>query len=352
MAKARILIADTDMNYIAPIQQKFAEEYFEKVDLEIISERNYYEHFFASPQKADILIVAEELYTPMLQRHNITNIFVMTEQYSQNKTENLQISQIYKYTNINDIFNDIVGKSAISLKGLNAVKKETQIILVDSGCGGVGKTTIALGISACLNKNNKKVLYMNASRLHTFQNMLSDMSAVTSMEVYTKLVQSPDNIYSEIRHILRNEGFSYLPPFRAALMSLGIEYSIFQRIAVSAKEAGEFEYIIIDADTVFDADKASLMDVADRIIIVTGQSKAAVYATNVLASNINGAYSEKYIYICNDFDEDKQNFLISPDILKKFSVAEYVGHFPHYEQFKASALVDVSDIKKIAYLVE
>ena len=38
MSKPKIIIADTDISYIIPLQQKFIEEYFEKIDLEIISE--------------------------------------------------------------------------------------------------------------------------------------------------------------------------------------------------------------------------------------------------------------------------------------------------------------------------
>ena len=35
MAKPRIIIADTDISYIIPLQLKFAEDFFEKIDLEI-----------------------------------------------------------------------------------------------------------------------------------------------------------------------------------------------------------------------------------------------------------------------------------------------------------------------------
>lgn len=45
MSKPRIIIADTDISYIIPLQQKFIEEYFEKIDLEIISDPSYYELF-------------------------------------------------------------------------------------------------------------------------------------------------------------------------------------------------------------------------------------------------------------------------------------------------------------------
>ena len=81
MAKPRIIIADTDISYIIPLQLKFVEEFFEKIDIEIVTDKAYYEQLFATPQKADILIVSEELYDSSLQRHNIGNIFLMTEQY-------------------------------------------------------------------------------------------------------------------------------------------------------------------------------------------------------------------------------------------------------------------------------
>lgn len=352
MDRPRILIVDTDINYIIPLQQKFVKEYFEKIDLEIISDQNYYEQFFVSPQKADILIVSEELYTPAINRHNIRNVFVMAEQYTEIQCDNSGVNRIYKYTNIRDIFNTIAGKSAISSESLNnIVKKETNIILVYAGCGGVGKTTIAFGVSACLSKNYKKALYLNAARLHTFQTLLENMSPITSTDVYVELTKPHNDMYAEIKHILRNEGFDYIPPFRIPLMSLGVKYSIYERIAVSAKKSGEYDYIIIDTDSAFDEDKARLIDIADKVIIVTKQSKACVYATNVLADNINGSNSDKYIFVCNDFDEDIQNYLISPDILKKFNVAEYVEHFCHYDQLKASDLANKNDMEKIAYLV-
>ena len=57
--KPRIIIVDTDINYIIHLQQKFIEEYFEEKELEVITDIDYYHKLFSSPQKADILILAE-----------------------------------------------------------------------------------------------------------------------------------------------------------------------------------------------------------------------------------------------------------------------------------------------------
>lgn len=54
MSRARVIVADTDINYIIPLQLKFAEEFFDAIDLEIISDRSYFEELFAYTIKGDV----------------------------------------------------------------------------------------------------------------------------------------------------------------------------------------------------------------------------------------------------------------------------------------------------------
>ena len=351
MAKPRIIIADTDISYIIPLQLKFVEDFFEKIDLEIVTDNEYFETLFSTPQRADILIVSEKLYSQAMQRHNISHIFVMNEQYEEEQTADLNINHIFKYTSIKEIFNEITGKSADVLKIEKNGKQETQVVLFYSASGGTGKTTVAMGVSASLTKNYKRVLYINAARLQVFHHMLENHSAITAADVYAKLAAANDNIYSDIKHVIRKELFSYLPPFKAALMSLGLNYSVFEKIIVSAKKSGDYDFIIVDADVSFDEDKAALLNIADRVVVVTKQTFAAVLATNILVSNINGASAEKYIFVCNDFNKEEDNALISPKLSLKFTVNDYIDHIAHYDQMKCSDLASDSGIQKTAFLV-
>lgn len=351
MAKPRIIIADTDINYIIPLQLKFAEDFFEKVDLEIISDTEYFDTLFSTPQRANILIISDELYNQAIQRHNISHIFVMNEQYEEEQTADLNVNHIFKYTSIKEIFNEITGKSADILKIENNGKQETQVILFYSASGGAGKTTVAMGVSASLTKNYKRVLYINAARLQVFQHMLENHSAITTADVYAKLATATDNIYEDIKHVIRKELFSYLPPFKAALMSLGLDYSVFEKVILSAKKSGDYDFIVVDADVTFDEEKASLLNIADKVIVVTKQNLASVLATNILVANINGASTEKYTFICNDFDKEKDNALISPNVALKFSVSDYIDHFNHYVNMKPDDLSKESSIQKAAFLI-
>ena len=341
MAKPRIIIADTDISYIIPLQLKFVEDFFEKVDLEIVTDNEYFETLFSTPQ----------LYSQAMQRHNISHIFVMNEQYEEEQTADLNINHIFKYTSIKEIFNEITGKSADVLKIEKNGKQETQVVLFYSASGGTGKTTVAMGVSASLTKYYKRVLYINAARQQVFDHMLENHSAITAADVYAKLAAANDNIYSDIKHVIRKELFSYLPPFKAALMSLGLNYSVFEKIIVSAKKSGDYDFIIVDADVSFDEDKAALLNIADRVVVVTKQTFAAVLATNILVSNINGASAEKYIFVCNDFNKEEDNALISPKLSLKFTVNDYIDHIAHYDQMKCSDLASDSGIQKTAFLV-
>lgn len=351
MTKPRVIIADTDANYIIPLQLKFVKDYFDKIDLEIITDVAYFERLFETPQKVDILIVSEELYSTYLQKHNITNIFLMVEQYDEGATCGLNVNQLYKYSSIKEIFNEIIGKSVGILNVGSNIITETQIILVTSASGGVGKTTVAMGIAACLTQNHKKVLYLNASKLQMFQYNFDNLTPITSQEVYSKLMNSSENIYEDIKHVIRYEQFYYLPTFKAALMSIGISFSIYEKIALAAKRSKEFDYIIIDAESSFDEGVARLHDISDKVMIVTEQSINAVYATNVLISNLNGIGSEKYIFICNRFDNDKYNALISPDVSIKFSINEYIDEISSNGIITSTELSSNKGIRKVAFLI-
>ena len=147
MPRPRVIIADEDSDYIIPLQLKFVKEFFNQIDLEIVTDRQYFLELFSKPQKAEILILSEGLYDSSLQKHNIGCIFVMTEQNEQSGTEELNIDKLYKYTSVKEIFNEIVGKSKGVFRLESDEKQETQIILVTSASGGTGKTKI--GRASC-----------------------------------------------------------------------------------------------------------------------------------------------------------------------------------------------------------
>ncbi len=351
MAKPRIIIADSDVNYVIPMQAKFAEDFFENADIEVITDPEYFRHLFSKPQRADVVILSEDLYDLTLQRHNIGHIFLMTEQPDQDRTADQKVDVLFKYSSLKEIYNEITGKSADTLRLKEQKSQTTQVVLVCSASGGVGKTTVAMGMCASLTKRYKQVLYINASRMHTFHYLLENRAPISAPDVYTRLMMADEQIYASLKSAIRKEQFSYLPPFKAALMSLGLQYGVYEKIVRSAKRSGEYDFIVVDADVAFDEDQAALIDLADKVVVVTDQSVAAVAATNVLVSNVNGMYGEKYIFLCNRFNKEADNALQSPAISLRFTVSDYIDRFEHADRMKPEELSQERSIQRAAFLV-
>lgn len=348
MGKPRIIIADADESYIAPLQSKFIETFFDKIDLEIITDPLYFQRLFASPQKMDILIVSEAFYSPELQRHNIGNFFLMCEQPSAASVEGSGVVEIFKYTNVKEIFNEIIGSSAETLQIKTEMKKQTQTILVYSAGGGDGKTTIALGISSCLAMAHKKVLYIDAEFVQNFQFFLQNKTPISG-EILSKFQLGNEHIFSDVQPFIRQELFSYLPPFHAAISAYNIDFSVFSYLIAQIKKENVYDFIIIDTDSAFSDDKGDQIDQADKILIVTKQDFYSVYKTNCMLKNINYSDTEKFVFLCNAFQSEYDNALLDSKSHATFMVNQYIHWIPECEKMRLEELAKIDGLQKIAY---
>lgn len=347
MGKQKIILADTDSNYLASLEMKFIEELKDSdSDLEVITDELYFREYFSQARQADVLAVSEELYSSDLQRHNINNIFVLVERI-EDDIQATDVTKIYKYTSTKEIYNKIIG--SIREPGREKPVNETIVALLYSPIGGVGKTVLSLGISACLAQGIKKVLYINAERMNTFQYYLMNNAPIKN-DVLSELTIDEKSLFNKIKHILRNEGFDYIPPFGAALSSLNIDFNIYYKIIRELRYMKEYDVIVVDTDSIFDNEKAMLLTIADKVFMVTDQSAKAVFSMNTLMKNMNCNDKDKYYFICNKFDETQEN-VIMDETKCSFMVNEYVKYFKDNSDITIEKLMNNFDIQKISYLL-
>lgn len=347
MAKSRVIIADLDSSYIIPLQAKFAEDFYNQVEIDIITEPEYFKSFFAKPQKAELLIVSEGLYNEHLQMHHIGKIFLMTERDQKVEENELNVVRLFKYTSIKEIFSEIIGECQELLK-VQVSQKETKVVIVTSACGGMGKTTIAMGICHSLAQKRKRVLYIDAEEFQVFQSMLENAEPITASTTFSGMARMDGKLYENIRNIICTEEFDYLPPFKAPLMSFGIQLSVYIQIIKALKESEAYDFVVVDTDAVLNEEKALLMSEADHVLIVTKQTAHAAYATTKLTEQISGVANEKYCFICNDFKKDEEN-LLAADMGVNFTVSYYVEHCIGFGCVKD--YIKMPDIQKVAFLL-
>lgn len=346
MGKPVVIIADADEKYLMPLELKFIEELGDKIELEIITDQAYFKEYFSVPQKAEVLILGETWYSREIQKHNLANIFVLTEQAVAGETGELNINQIFKYTNLKEIFNEIIFKAS-NLLSDNAANRKTQVVLAYSAIGGAGKTTVALGISACLAQAYKRVLYIDAEYMQNFQYYLADKT-YASDEIYHELSDKNDQIYHNIHSQIRNEKFDYLPPFRASLSSLNVSYSFYAHLINTIKATKDYDFVVVDVDSVLNDEKTMLFGVADKVLVLVLQDGYAAAKTDALLNNINCSDTEKYLFVCNKFKKNGASAL-PEDKKTKVAISELVEWIGDADALTVERMLGVEGFQKIAY---
>ena len=346
MSKPFVVLADLDANYLVPLEDKLTEELCDQIDLEIITEREYFELFFSSPKKIDTLLISSGLYTQELHRHNITDIFVLTENVDETKSID-NITYIFKYSSTKEIFNQVLCKNK-EILNVQITNKDTQVIVVSSAIGGSGKTTISLSLAQSLSRNHKRVLYLSTDIIQSFVFYLQNKGSLPN-DFFKVFNASEDALFGMILPYLRNEGFTYLPPFGRTILSFSLDFEIYNRIIKAARAAKEFDFIIVDSDMHLDKSKAELINIADKVIVNVLQDEYSTYKTEFLIRNIDCRNTDKFIFVCNKFRRDINNDYIVSSVGQQFLIAEYIDEVPLYLQHSIDSFADTTGIKNLAY---
>jgi hypothetical protein len=349
MSKLVIVLADTDEKYLMPLELKFIQEFGDKANIELISDKEYFKSYFSSLKKIDILVIHEDLYTGDLEKHSIANLFILTELNCISATLDMSINKIYKYTSVKEIFNELMSMTSTkSLRPINQ-KEDNKVIMVYSPSGGSGKTIVALGISAAIAKCHKRVLYLNTETLQQYNFCLKN-NGFCSQGFDKHMVQRNKNIIQYLPGVVGVELFDYLLPFRQSISSLNINMEHYKHLIEVIRVSGQYDYIVVDSSSDFTSEKTMMMSYCDKVIIVTGQDAVSVSKLDSLLSNIDCSDNNKFMFICNKYSGESVNWLISNNLNNKCTISEYVGYFDlDYASFSLEFLAMNKHFQKLAY---
>ena len=349
--KIRIVLVDSDERYLMPLEYKIIEQFGDNGDIHVITDIDYFSTFFGKPQSIDILIINEELYDRSIERHDIDNLFILLEvPNDEEETGNLSANKIYKYSSVKQIFNVIIDQ----VKNNNTVSFpksfETKVVMVYSPIGGIGKTTIAAGISSVLANNHKKVLFIGTDNLQTFGCIMrSDSKLKAGTE--SSIIAKSEYLYDVIKPRIVEEDFDILPPFTSALSSLNIKMEEYIHLINCIRDAKEYDFIIVDCATDFSEATSKLMSNASQTLIVTGQDDVSAHKLDCLLKNIDSSDQNRFYFVCNRYKQEEKNCLVTEDYINKCRVREYVNYESDNEMLTIDNLFNIESIQKIGLML-
>ena len=342
----RVMIADADLTYCEVIQGWILEKYGAEIEMEIITERSYYTETFKTRHELDLMIVSRDFYTLYSPRGYVPRIVVLEENADDFRDpETAGVFHIDKYSNTQGILYTLESLIDGDFRKSGRSEQRTRLLLITSASGGVGKTTIGLGLCAAMQRMGKKVLYIDAEYLQTFSRYLEDAGPITSDAFYEALAKGRPFIKQMLGEVCRKEGFSYLPPFKKALISLDKDLSLFTEIIREAVDSGEFDYVTVDSGNEFSLEKAKWLSMADKVVIVKMTDARCEYDYEVMKREISDIEDRKYIVVNNK----EENGSDSREERRKeeYSVRRFSGD----QDMRIRALGCDEDIVKICYLL-
>lgn len=327
MAKPLMVIVESDLEHLIPLQLKLAETLIDVADIEVISDPDYMEEYFVAPRTIDILVVEEDMYSDRLARHMIGKIIVLTDDMGEHDEPVYRMEGtvgdvvcLFKYCNINTLIRYMI---PMEWNGSHINEKEPQLIAVISPAGGTGTTTVAVGISACMKQNLKKVLYLNAENYQDFTFYMENKSTLP-MEGCSQLKNSDARIYERMKPFLLREEFTYVPPLKNAREMLGITCQNYAALAKAAQKSGDFDFVIVEIGDELSSEALKFLGTVNKILVIVNQDTFSVSKLNVMKYSVNCADKEKYYFICNNFEKEKENAFVSGTEKNTSVISEYV----------------------------
>ena len=348
MSKPLIIIADTNELYLTNLERKFLEELDDQIDLEIISDAGYFKQRFETPVSVEILVVSEDLYSANLLKHNVAHLCVLVEEHNSGNTEDLSINRVCKYLGIRELFNELTYQSRERLEKSKDTEKTTQVIAFYSAVGGTGKTALSLGLAGCLAEKHKRIFYINTESIQDFSYYLENKTGMPN-EGYRAVKTDAEDMYHHIRFTLRQEEFTYLPPFMTTLDARNLDFTIYEKIIRTAKESGEYDFIIVDIEVGYSRERIRLLQESDKVMLITLQDAVSTNKMRYLSQCLDFDDYEKYMVICNKYDETKENQYVLSELQWHLSIKEYVEEMGEPLD-SIGQLAQIDGLKKISYM--
>lgn len=322
MARCKIVLADNDLAYLAPLELELLREFGDSLDVRLITDTEYLHNFFATPQKIDIMIINETLWDNGYRRQDIRQVFLLKEE-EQTKNDFLyEYLQIYKYTSVQNVLKNVEGVIRRCMGENQAT--DCKYITVYSPQGGCGKTSLALGLAAGLSSLGGKVLYVDAETMQDFGAFLGIQSWMG--DDLLREMKSGQVSAACIQRNLWQGSFDCLLPLRHALVNCGLTEADYQSVFQCIRAERLYEYLVVDTSSSFDADKAALLAASDHVVVPVLQNRSGRDKLAALAWNLDTSDTEKFVFVRNVYRNDAEDLL--PDSKNDAPLTETIPWLP------------------------
>ena len=306
-----ILICCPDEEYISELECAFVRTLKATVQLDFITNEEYYLRFMQESNPVDVLILDEQWVD-------------LNPVYAARRTIYITERDVLSP----DTINKLDGPSAI-IKCLDpsllaqpdeSDTPSTKILDVFSSLGGCGKTVAALGIAQALSTARHNVLYINADYLQSFHEILSpDSCNYLSSEAILLLSGDASVAADRLSSLIGNCGFDYLLPLDKAIPLYQFDDGLFYDFCSAVASRNTYDYIVLEHPTILSRKSLSRLGQASQLFYVTRQDSFSVLRFQHMLRSL-GSVEEKCMLVYGWYREDCVDAFDTEGFLEKYPV--------------------------------
>jgi len=208
----------------------------------------------------------------------------------------------------------------------------TEVIVVTSGKGGVGKTTLTANLGVALARLGKKVLLIDADI------GLRNLDMILGLEnriVYDILDVLEDRVPAEKAFVKDKRGLNlFLLPANQTKNKDAVNTDKWLELVESIKSKGEFDYIIIDSPAGIEQGFKIAVSPSDRAYIVVNPEVSSVRDADRVIGLLESMNKENYWVIVNRirWKMVKRGEMLSVEDIVDILKAPLIGVIPEEEK--------------------
>ena len=343
----KIVFVDKDEKYLSPLEMKFIEDFGEKVDIEVITEPDYLDRYFAEHRLIDILIINKEFYKYEFDKHEIRHVFIVSDSQADSNMNTSQenVNFIYKYLGIKDTYDMILGTAPEIADRINQDKCE--VVAVYSPKGGTGSTVVSFGLAACISKIEKQVLYVSTETMQSFAHLLKNYDGKTC-SLKELFEASEENLNKCIDNCTGTDEFlDYILPSGSVMSEENTDIFAYMELLNKIKKSGVYDYIIVDTSSELSQSKMNFLNTNDKVVVLFEPDAMSLYKLKLFSEAADTSKNKEYIYVCNKYDES----LIDPE-LANLKIDRVIDKIDMYDSFMGiQSMIETEQFQKLFFRI-
>jgi len=240
--------------------------------------------------EADILLISPEFYDISAGYTNVKLKAVLSCGVLSRECSGFQV--ISKYSTGEKLLGEVVHLySRLNPEELrfSSYLKDAGLIGIYSPAGGTGKTTIAAALSMHCTELGMRSFYLNLESIQSTGVFFNLNSKRNLSYIFYYLKEKSNNLSFRMNGIKSSEaydGVQYFNPPESPMEYEDINTDELEQLLHGIRGMGCYDYIFIDMSSTFDKKNYKIMDLCDRIVLVTLQEPIPLYKNKIMLNEL------------------------------------------------------------------